>query len=321
MAEKQYVYAVARIRSKELSLLSGAFLEQLLSAKSYEECIQLLNEKGWGGDGEGAEELLAGERKKTWGLIAELAGDMSPFDVFLYANDYHNLKAAIKESRMEYDYPGIYISQGTVEVEKIRQAIREKDYSLLPQEMRAAAGEAYEALMQTGDGQLCDIIVDRAALEAIYRAGKKSDNDCIRMYAELTVAAADIKTAVRASRTKKSRDFLSRALAPCGTLDTDRLSQAAAEGQDSIEAYLELTPYAEAVEELKKSLSAFERWCDNLIIRRIQPQRFNPFGLGPLAAYILARENEIKTVRIVLSGKLNGLGEESIRERVREMYV
>ena len=29
MADKQYVYAVARIRSKELSLLSGAFLEQL----------------------------------------------------------------------------------------------------------------------------------------------------------------------------------------------------------------------------------------------------------------------------------------------------
>ena len=45
MADKQYVYAVARIRSKELSLLSGAFLEQLMAAKSYDECIQLLGEK------------------------------------------------------------------------------------------------------------------------------------------------------------------------------------------------------------------------------------------------------------------------------------
>ena len=35
----------------------------------------------------------------------------------------------------------------------------------------------------------------------------------------------------------------------------------------------------------------------------------------------LARENEIKTVRIILSGKANGLSEESIRERIREMYV
>ena len=51
MADKQYVYAVARIRSKELSLLSGAFLEQLTAAKDYDECIQLLMEKGWGEDG------------------------------------------------------------------------------------------------------------------------------------------------------------------------------------------------------------------------------------------------------------------------------
>ena len=29
--------------------------------------------------------------------INELVEDMSVFDVFLYANDYHNLKAAIKE--------------------------------------------------------------------------------------------------------------------------------------------------------------------------------------------------------------------------------
>ena len=143
----------------------------------------------------------------------------------------------------------------------------------------------------------------------------------MKLYGELTVASADIKTAVRAARTGKDKAFLARALAPCDTLDVSRLAQAAVEGVDAICAYLELTPYAEAVEELHKSPSAFERWCDNLLIRKIRPQRFNPFGLGPLAAYILARDNEIKTVRIVLSGKLNHLPEESIRERVREMYV
>lgn len=57
------------------------------------------------------------------------------------------------------------------------------------------------------------------------------------------------------------------------------------------------------------------------MIRTIQPQKYNPFSVGPLVAYVLARENEIKTVRIILSGKQNGLPEESIRERVREMYV
>ena len=78
MADKQYVYAVARIRSKELSLLSGAFLDQLTAAKNYDECIQLLTEKGWGDDStKSAEALLALEREKTWGLISELVEDVS----------------------------------------------------------------------------------------------------------------------------------------------------------------------------------------------------------------------------------------------------
>ena len=53
----------------------------------------------------------------------------------------------------------------------------------------------------------------------------------------------------------------------------------------------------------------------------IRPEKYHPFTLGPLAAYILAREAEIKSVRILLSGKLNHLSENAIRERLREMYV
>lgn len=322
MAQNQFIYAVARIRSKELALLSGAFVEQLLSAKGYEECLQLLQEKGWGdGETRDAAGILAVEREKTWQLMGELTDDLSVFDVFLYANDYHNLKAAIKEARMDTEFPGIYMGQGTVDVKLIREAVRTREFNNLPEAMAEPAREAYEALIQTGDGQLCDIIVDRAALAAIYRAGKASGDECLKLYGELTVASADIKTAVRAARTGKNKAFLERALAHCDTLDVDRLAQAAVEGVEAIGTYLELTPYAEAVEELHKSPSAFERWCDNLLIRRIRPQRFNSFGIGPLAAYILARENEIKTVRIILSGKLNQLPEESIRERVREMYV
>ena len=135
------------------------------------------------------------------------------------------------------------------------------------------------------------------------------------------MACADIKIAVRASRTGKSREFLERALAPCDSLDIRRLTEAALEGGEAVEHYLYTTEYHEGAAEMKQSLSAFERWCDNLMIQRIRPQLYNAFGIGPLAAYILARESEIKSVRIVLSGKKNHLPDQSIRERVRETYV
>lgn len=323
MSDKQYIYAVARIRSKELSLFGTPIIEQLLSTKSYDECLRLLADKGWGDGAElDAQRLLALEREKTWELIGELVDDLSPFDVFLYTNDYHNLKAAIKlVCTGATDDGTLFISHGTLNPKEILDAVRERDFYALPAAMREPAQEAYAALSQTHDGQLCDMILDRAALEAVYETGKASGNDLIELYAELTVASADIKTAIRCSRTGKSLDFIRRALAPCDTLNVNMLAQAASEGRDSICDYLSTTDYSEGVPALQQSASAFERWCDNFMIRQIRPQQYKSFGIGPLAAYILGRENEIKSVRIILSGKLNGLPDASVRERIREMYV
>ena len=176
-------------------------------------------------------------------------------------------------------------------------------------------------LLHTQDGQLCDIIVDRAALEAIYAEGEKAADPVIRAYAESTVAVADIKIAVRSQKTAKSLEFIKRAMAPCASLSVERLSSAALSGMDAICEYLEGTAYAGGAEALRESPSAFERWCDNQLMEAIKPQKYNPFSAGPLVAYVLARENEIKTVRIILTARLNELPEEQIRERIREMYV
>lgn len=324
MAENQYLYAVARIRSKELLLLNQSDIDRLMNCKSEKECLRLLADKGWGKSGEeDAQQLLTIERAKTWELISEMAEDMSVFDTFLYGNDFHNLKAAIKQVYTSSDLKDmdIYIGNGTVKPEIIYQAIKEHDFTALPDFLREAAEEAYQVQMHTGNSQLCDIILDKAALETIHKKGKASGNELLSEYAELKVASADINIAIRSLRTGKDKEFLERALAQCDTLDKVKLIDAVLEGEDAVYSYLSTTKYEDAVLSIRESPSSFERWCDNLIIRHIRPQRYNPFTISPLAAYILARDNEIKTVRIILSGKRNDISDASIRERLREMYV
>ncbi len=323
MAKPDYIYAVARIRAKELLCFGSPAMEQLMACKTYEECLRMLNEKGWGDGsaGQTPESLLDGERNKTWEQLRELVEDMSVFDVFLYANDYHNLKAAIKENYAPSHGADIYSSNGTIDPAVFRQAADEHDFSVLPAGMRDAAEEAMSVLRETGDGQLCDIIIDKAALNAILQAGKASGDPLLAFYAEHTVATANIKTAVRCQKTGKSLDFIQRALAECDTLDVSLLAQTAVESFEAMIEYLGRTCYSGAAEALTQSASAFERWCDNRLIEKIRPQKYETSTIGPLAAWLLARENEIKTVRILLSGKRNGLSDDAIRERLREMYV
>ena len=68
--------------------------------------------------------------------------------------------------------------------------------------------EKHLILCFTRDGQLCDLIIDRATLEAMLEAGKKSGEKIIEEYAQTAVAIADIKIAVRSQKTGKNADFM-----------------------------------------------------------------------------------------------------------------
>ncbi|GKH30932.1 V-type ATPase subunit [Muricomes sp. OA1] len=323
MNDLEYTYAVARIRALESSLFSGTEIERLLACSDEEQCLQLLGEKGWG-DATGsmdASAMLKREEEKTWEVIRDVAPDLSVFDVLSYSKLYHNLKAAIKEVCTEVENKNIFYDDCSIPGPEMLQIVRNKEFHRLPGNMGETAAEAYDTLLHTRDGQLCDIIVDRAALDAIYEAGQTAEDEIIKNYAESTVAIADIKIAVRSQKTGKSLEFMKRAMAPCNSVNVDQLSKAAVSGLDAVRDYLLGTSYAEGAAALEESPSAFERWCDNRMMETIRPQKYNSFSAGPLVAYVLARENEIKTVRIILTGKQNEFPDEAIRERIREMYV
>lgn len=322
MEENQYLYAVARIRSKELSLLGKSDIDQLMNCKSEKECLRILADKGWGKTGdENTDQILTAEKEKLWELMQELVEDISVFDTFLYLNDFHNLKAAIKEVYTDTKRNDIYILQCTITPDSIINAVKEHNFTTLPDALQKCAEEAYQVQMHTGDSQLCDVILDKAALETVLQKSKETKNEVLIKYAELKVATTNIKIALRGLKTSKNKEFILRALADCETLDKKALVEAVLAGREAIYQYLSYTEYAEAVEAIKESPSALERWSDNLLIKYIRPQKYNPFSISPLAAYILAREIEMKTVRIILSGKRNDIPEGQVRERLREMYV
>ncbi len=318
--KEEYIYAVARVRARELGLLSRQDVDQLMACRSYDECLRTLSDKGWEA-GSSAEAVLAAEEEKTWAFIHELTKDLTPFKVLLFPTDYNNLKAAIKAVVTGVEPHEVFLPGGAIDPQLMLRCVREGDFSPLPEKMATAAGEAYHALLQKEDGQLCDIILDRACLVDVLDCGKESKTPILMDYAELLCATSNIKVAVRACKTGKSRAFLDMALAPCGTLDIGSLAAAACKGLDDLFAYLSVTPYGEAGDRLKESYSAFEKWCDDRVMDLVKEQKRNPFTVGPLFAFVIARRNEISTVRIILSGKLNELDDGMIRERLREMYV
>ena len=324
MSELNYAYAVARIRVLEKYLLSDSDIEQMIAMPSDAAVLTFLKERGWGDESsahETPETVLSEELAKTNALVRELKVEPEVLEVFSYQEMYHNLKAAVKEACSQDTHPGIFLESADYGREKMLRIVQEQSFDELPSHMKKCAEEAFQTLLHTRDGQLCDIIIDRATLEAIAETGRNAKEAIVRDYADMFVSVADIKIAVRSANTGKTREFMERAMVSSPSVDARRLIQAAASGKDEVIAYLAGTRFAGAAEALSESPSAFERWCDNQIIEIIKPQKYNAFSAGPIVAYKLARENEIRMARIILTAKANGLPESAIRERARKMYV
>ena len=68
-------------------------------------------------------------------------------------------------------------------------------------------------------------------------------------------------------------------------------------------------------------LSDLEKYMDNYLVEINKPSKYVNFGPEPIFSYLVAKEAEIKTLRIIMVSKLNKLSPDATRERVRDLYV
>ena len=318
-----YAYASGSVRAHETGLLTLQDMEQLLAVRDAGRLSAELRDKGYGQEGADTDSLLREESAKTWAYLREIAPDFSLFSPFLYRFDYHNLKAILKGVLRGRPYEAILLEPATVAVSLLETAVKERRFSLLPAHMAAAGEEAYQLLAHTGDTQRSDAVLDRAALRTMLEAAEEKKVPLLTALFRHLVFYADVKTALRAARTHKGKDFLD--LAICGVPGTDvaGLKRAAIEGTDELTAFLEQKDCLgsrQAMEQLDRSPSAFEKWVDDRLLDIARQGKRVTMGPEPLIGYLVAKEAEIKTMHILLSGLRAGQGEDSIRERLRELY-
>lgn len=323
MKETDYAYAVARVRANELSLLTTAEMEQLIMADGLPAALRILGDKGWGEleHYENVSGVLLQQSQKTWQLLSEITPELHELDFLIIKNDFHNIKALLKAFVQNEKGFDSLIFPTVSDPEQMKEAIYNKKFGDLPAFARDITAETYEVLVHTFNGQLADIMLDAAALNASMAKAAETGNPFVIDLAELMGVTANIKIALRAARTEKDGVFLGIALCNTKTLDKAALAAAAVKGEKELTAWLANTVYSAAADFIKQSSSSFEKWCDDFLMEHVQQAKYKSFSIEPLVAFYLAKDAELKSVRIILSCKHNHLSAESIKERVRKLYV
>jgi len=330
--DTQYAYAVARIRAVEKKLLDKGNIDRMVDAKTPEEALKVAIDAGYGSSSGEAldaleyEQLLKEEQKKTYRLLKEIAPEPEVFDLFLRRNDYHNIKVLLKSEFLGQQNDEILVDTGSIPLNKLKVMLKDRNLADMPVIMRKAIEECIDTFNRTGDPQTIDLILDRASFRQMKDAAEASNNGFLKNLIEILIDLANIKIFLRVKSLKKSWDFLQRILLAGGSIDSKLFVDNIDESYDSFMTMLNYKPYsklAEGIESFKNtgSLTKFEKFSDNYVTSFIKKAIFRPLGIEPLVGYLIAKENEIRNVRIVMVGKMNNISNDIIRERLRETYV
>ena len=98
---KIYPFAVASVRAMENKLLTKQKLMQMAEAKNAEEALRLLADTDYGKtqvrDVHDFEEMIQNNLEESYESIQKLIPNETFMNIFLFKNDYHNIKVLIKE--------------------------------------------------------------------------------------------------------------------------------------------------------------------------------------------------------------------------------
>ena len=226
---------------------------------------------------------------------------------------------------MGTDPAGLFIDAGRYPARQLREDFEREDLDHCTPVFRQAVAEARGVLASSADPQAADLILDRAYYEEMLQAARSVNSRFLEGYVRLSIDSANLRSAVRSARMGRGADFLKRVLIQGGNVKLDSLIAAATGGADLAGVFAR-TPLEGAAEAGAKAmeggpLTEFERLCDNAVTAYLTQGKRVAFGEHPLIGYLYAREAELTTIRIILTGRLAGLDTDAIRERLRDSYV
>jgi len=298
----------------------------MIHANDLRQAFQILNTVGIGigTDPEEYEQALVHELAETYTTIREITKGLTLFEIFRYKYDVQNIKFVLKTGKADYIPHRSMTELGTIEKEDIIEGIKKSEIPGLPPEISRAAVEARESLVPYHDPQKADIIIDKAVLNAMFRVVNEFGNSFFIDYIRCRIDIENIKNLVRCRHAGKDTKFLENLLYDGGYVETGDFVRFYPANPRDVAAFLRSTRYGKTLESAldglyyETGLPVFEKMCDNYMLSFISKANRIVFGVEPILGYILEKENEITSIRMIMAAKMAKTPANTVIERLRE---
>lgn len=353
----RYGYISGRIRVLEMQLLDSSRLNRLLEARSQDETLRVLAECGYP-QAPDPETSLSRELEAVYDLLRTHMPEPEFVEALMVFHDIHHVKVVLKhlgtpvkdldESESATGQPASEMNQ---EVESLAQAltrpggldlyllrpslvpidllvrsITEHKPDLIPDWLDQAAGKALQRYKKTYDFGETDLVLDQAAWAEVLRRAAALACPFFNRYLEIRIDCINLDLLLRTRFLHSGADFLDKALIAGGSVDRERILPLYQADNEAIRAVYGQTRYAElaglsTIYGKSGSAARFSLLADNLVMSLVREAARVVSGPEVALAYLIARDMEIKNIRVILTSRRNGLSQTQAREMTRINYL
>ena len=323
----RYAYAVGRIRAIEITLLGKQRLERLGEARDLDDALRQLSDTTYGMHLDEIEEggyptMLKDEEERLLNLVDSLSLDGNISDMLRLKYDFQNLKVAVREKVAERDLSHLYVAFGLYEAGNIAAALKADSIEALPEPLVAASRDALDAYSKSHDPAEVDLAIDRVMFGQFISLAEGSGNLYIEAIVRTWIDTANIRSFMRARFLGLEGRMLPAVLLDGGFFSTADLVGAYTLPYEELVQRFEMSPYRGVLEmggaglEKNESFVVLERELAGYALSVLKASRYFTFGLEVVLAYALFKQDEIRTLNLILAAKERGLPLEAIRERI-----
>lgn len=323
-----FAQSTGSIRALENKLLTRSKVNDLVGTADFSDCVRLLQDTVYGEYvlKPSYEEGLKMALQDLYREMYKLTPADSVLDILSVRLDVHNIKCIIKGSFTGIDIDRMLIDAGKIPVSNLKVIMSDKDLKGLPAALSKAVMTAKEKFKKSQNPQDIDISLDAGMYSYMLTIADESGMDFLKDFVKLIIDIANIKIFLRVKAQGKGIGLLKKALIKGGTLDCEIFLSFANSPLEKFAEKIMYTRYDKwkaAIDEYMESgnISVIEKFGDDFLIDYLKKAKYVGIGPEPIIAYTLVRENEIKIVRTILTGKKNKVPPAAIRERLRDVYV
>lgn len=304
MDRNSFILANSMLRVLEKKLFSEEKLLKILELSSMDEILKNLKEANYSRidnnfNINNYEEILFFELCDNFLKLKEILKENSLIlDIIALKYEYQNLKLKLKKEKLIENLDK-YIFETSVKEKELlelnyKKAIKEKDL------------------------KKATILLDKLYLEHIFILANKLNLDMLKEYVKIMIDKYNLVTFLRLKNQNQNIDNIFDVFVENGSFKVE----------DLLKKYTENTYYLDFKKVLNlryfskdEDIFILEKEMDNKIIELAKKYKNINIGPEPIISYLIFKEFEINSLRLIISAKINDIDIELVKTRMRGIYV